>query len=66
MARRPIVLLHGYSGNGESFRAWADKLIARGYDRQSVHVCSYETLTNEVTIPDMPRRSTGRSGSEPA
>ncbi|MFC4809424.1 esterase/lipase family protein [Paenibacillus sp. GCM10023250] len=53
MARRPIVLIHGYSGNGRSFRTWVDKLIARGYDPQSVHVCSYETLTNEVTIPDI-------------
>jgi hypothetical protein len=53
MAHRPIVLIHGYSDKGESFRTWVNKLTERGYDRQNIHVCSYETLTNEVTISDI-------------
>lgn len=53
MTQRPIVLIHGYSDKGESFRAWVDKLTERGCNRRNIHVCSYETLTNEVTIPDI-------------
>jgi len=53
MARNPVVLIHGYSDSGESFKVWKDILIRSGYDANSVHVCSYRTLTNEVTIKDL-------------
>jgi hypothetical protein len=50
MARRPVVLIHGYSDKGESFDRWKAALLHRGYPTTDVSVCSYETLTNEVTI----------------
>jgi hypothetical protein len=48
----PIVLIHGYSDEGASFRAWARELAA-DRDASLVHTCSYESLTNEVTIRDI-------------
>ncbi|BAY91928.1 MULTISPECIES: esterase/lipase family protein [unclassified Tolypothrix] len=53
MGSNPIVLIHGYSASGESFKVWEKKLEARGYDVSTIHVCSYVTLTNEVTIKDI-------------
>lgn len=53
MTQRPIVMIHGYSDKGKSFQTWVDKLSKRGHDVRTIHVCSYETLTNEVTIPDI-------------
>lgn len=53
MERRPIIMIHGYSDKGKSFQTWVKKLAALGYDIRTLHVCSYETLTNEVTIPDI-------------
>lgn len=53
MPRRPVVLIHGYSDKGESFDAWKAALLRRGYDATEISVCSYETLTNEVTIKDV-------------
>ena len=53
MARRPIILIHGYSSSGEAFGAWREKLQERGYDERDLHVLSYKSLTNEVTIDDL-------------
>ncbi|ULL16015.1 alpha/beta hydrolase [Paenibacillus sp. H1-7] len=53
MTQRPIVLIHGYSDTGEAFQTWVNRLCEKGRDPQSLHVCSYESLTNEVTIPDI-------------
>src|SRR5262245_36365379 len=50
MARRPVVLVHGYSGKGEDSAPWRDALHLRGYETR---VCSYETLVNEITIRDI-------------
>jgi hypothetical protein len=49
----PVVLLHGYSDAGPSFRAWREVLIAHGYSPRRVHVSTYKTLTNAVTIRDL-------------
>jgi hypothetical protein len=50
----PLVLIHGYSDKGESFRAWKKKLVAKGlYKPKEIQICSYRTLTNEVTIKDI-------------
>jgi pimeloyl-ACP methyl ester carboxylesterase len=51
--RNPIVLIHGYSASGQSFKVWEQRLEARGYDVSTIHICSYVTLTNEVTIKDI-------------
>jgi hypothetical protein len=54
MARRPLVLVHGYSDKGESFAPWCTKLAAGGlFPVETLSVCSYESLTNEVTIKDV-------------
>jgi len=51
--RRPVVLIHGYSDRGESFLHWRDALVAAGYDAHDIPVCSYQTLTNEITVKDI-------------
>ena len=53
MPDRPIVLVHGYSASGSSFDKWKDVLQSLGYASESVHVCTYKSLTNEVTIRDI-------------
>ena len=53
MAKYPIVLIHGYGDKGESFKAWRDALVSRGYETSEIHLASYVTLNNEVTIKDI-------------
>ena len=53
MPRLPLVLIHGYSDLGASFEPWRRALSGRGYDVSSIHVPSYRTLTNEITIKDI-------------
>ena len=72
MARNPIVLVHGYSDEGASFKVWERILEQRGYDVAMIHACSYRSLTNEVTIKDIAegfdralRIRTGLSEDEP-
>ncbi len=50
---RPVILIHGYSDRGESFRPWRDALAGAGYDAHDIPVCSYQTLTNELTVKDI-------------
>ncbi len=54
MPKRPLVIIHGYSDKGESFRGWRDILVNRlGYSPSQVHICSYRSLTNEISIRDI-------------
>jgi hypothetical protein len=53
MARLPLVLVHGYSDQGESFKPWRDLLVKKGYQVEDVSICNYQSLTNEVTIKDI-------------
>jgi hypothetical protein len=53
MQKRPLVLVHGYSDRGESFGPWCAALAAAGFDPKQISVCSYESLSNEVTIKDV-------------
>lgn len=53
MPRNPLILIHGYSDRGESFLEWKKRLVARGYPAKLIHVVTYESLTNEVTIKDI-------------
>ena len=53
MASRPVVLIHGYSDEGSSFGAWRSALAAAGYDAHEIAVCSYQTLTNELSLRDV-------------
>lgn len=50
---RPLVLIHGYSDRGTSFRPWVNALRARGLDVRDVRVSNYRSLTNEITIKDL-------------
>lgn len=49
----PVIFIHGYSASEQSFEEWRTILCNKGYDVKSVHVCSYRTLTNEVTVKDL-------------
>ena len=51
--KNPVVLVHGYSDEGKSFRPWADVLRESGYDVVDINIVTYESLTNEVTIKDI-------------
>lgn len=54
MPNRPIVLIHGYSDRGPSFRKWRDALSTKfGDDVHEMPIANYKTLTNEVTIKDI-------------
>lgn len=50
---RPVLLIHGYSAQGDSFEKWKNELTDRGFQAQSLRICDYETLTNEVSIKDI-------------
>ena len=50
---RPLVLIHGYSDRGASFKQWVRALTQRGFDVRDVRVSNYQSLTNEVTIKDL-------------
>jgi hypothetical protein len=45
----PVVLIHGYSDVGSSFK----KRGRHSAKQVHVHVCTYQSLTNEVTIKDI-------------
>src|SRR4051812_47104375 len=53
MAREPVVLIHGYSADGEAFLPWKQALMGRGYQTEEIAVSTYKSLTNEVTIKDL-------------
>jgi hypothetical protein len=53
MPKRPIVLVHGYSDKGPSFERWAQVLTARGFDATTIHLGSYVSLSNEITVKDI-------------
>lgn len=54
MARRPIVLLHGYSSSADSLRTWRDVLVRdHGYAATEIHLGGYVSLSNEITIKDL-------------
>lgn len=53
MAKRPIVLVHGYSDRGESFKPWRDLLSAHGFQAETIQIGNYVSLSNEVTIKDI-------------
>ncbi|HYM78633.1 MAG TPA: hypothetical protein VE377_21865 [Candidatus Dormibacteraeota bacterium] len=49
----PLVLLHGYSSNGEAFSIWKNALLAAGRKVEEISVGNYVTLNNEVTVDDI-------------
>jgi hypothetical protein len=51
---RPVVLIHGYSDKGASFRTWRTKLSSGNpaWEIDTISTCNYQSLTDEVTIND--------------
>ena len=52
---RPIVLIHGYSDKGQSFKVWRDKLTSGNpaWEADRISIGNYTSLTDEVTIKDL-------------
>lgn len=48
-----LILIHGYSDRGKSFQTWKNCLASRGFPRDRIHIVTYESLTDEVTIKDI-------------
>lgn len=48
-----VLLIHGYSANGEDFVEWREALNAKGIATQDLEIANYVTLNNEVTIKDL-------------
>ena len=53
MATRPLILLHGYSADGQAFNRWRSVLQAAGWRADQLHTVSYESLSNEVSVRDI-------------
>lgn len=53
MPARPVVFVHGYSASERAFARWREILEAKGYEASSIHVSTYQSLTNEVTVKDL-------------
>jgi hypothetical protein len=49
----PLLIVHGYSDKADSFRTWADKLSARGIPVESINLCNWVSLSNEITVRDI-------------
>jgi len=50
---RPLVLIHGYSDQGESFFPLRDALQKCGIALIDINICTYVSLNNEITINDI-------------
>jgi hypothetical protein len=46
-------LIHGYSAEGKDLEKLKQALVARGIDAQSINICNYVSLNNEITIKDI-------------
>lgn len=72
MADRPLILLHGYSADGNAFAPWRAVLRDAGYTAEQLCTVSYESLTNDVSVRDIAegfdkllRQRVGLSDDEP-
>lgn len=53
-SRNPVVFVHGYSDQGASWLPWREILRERlGLQNDDLRTCTYVSLNNEVTIPDI-------------
>lgn len=53
MPDKPVVILHGYSDNSESFEPLATFLTGHGFDVVDIWLADYLTMYDEVTITDL-------------
>jgi hypothetical protein len=50
---RPLVLIHGYSATGGAFEPLRKALIDKRIATETINVCNYVSLNNEITIKDL-------------
>lgn len=53
MPSYPVILLHGYSDEGQSFQAWGERLAHEGRRTRSVHLADWRSRVNELTLADI-------------
>jgi pimeloyl-ACP methyl ester carboxylesterase len=54
MATRPLVLLHGYAAQANTFDKWKTILQGFGFNLQKdIYIGNYVTLNNEITVDDI-------------
>lgn len=53
MTNLPVVMIHGYSATAQAFDSWQQQLQQRGYTADDINICSYVSLSNEITIHDI-------------
>jgi len=51
--QRPLLLIHGYSADGQDMLPLKQALAAQGIDATSINICNYVSLNNEITIEDI-------------
>jgi len=52
-SRSRVLLIHGYSAEGEDFLKWRQALADKGIQATEIEVANYITLNNEITIKDL-------------
>jgi len=50
---RPLVLIHGYSADGDDFVPLRSALSKQHVAASDIHICNYVSLNNEITIKDI-------------
>ena len=53
MKKRPVIILHGYSGEPEHFESLAGFLKKKGFKVVDIWLGEYESMTDELTIQDL-------------
>lgn len=49
----PVLLIHGYSDDGESFRPWCGRLGRAGFDARLLRIATWKSLVNELSLADV-------------
>lgn len=52
-ATYPVLLIHGYSDDGDSFRPWCERLGRAGFDARLLRVATWTSLANELSLADV-------------
>ena len=50
---RPLLIIHGYSDKGDSFRPIAQALQDRNFNVEDINIATWISLSNEVTVRDV-------------
>lgn len=49
----PVLLIHGYSDDGRSFKPWCERLSRAGFDARLLRVATWKSLVNELSLADV-------------